>query len=297
MPTDARLAAGLADDASLLSHTECLALRSTLLDREIGLRVRTHYHDFRAFPNVFTGLELTRWLVNHDIVIDLNGATLVGAQLVKMNYITVVADSAGASALFSGTQAALYSFVSVVCGLSRHRREARLGNAGPKMFSKSKWQGFLGSNTRQKRSLKQRIRTMSRLFPAKAKSKPRTNTKIDVNTARNVELEKLAKGKTALQRAVDEGFDYREVMVPTYVPIFATSEGSVLRKAPADGDTGTPTSYHFHYNMHVVRKSDSREVATIRPRKSNTAKQGQCLFYMMGETDRVRHAYLDSVKG
>ena len=187
------------DDAFLLSHTECLALRGTLLDSEIGLRTRTHYHDFRAFPSTFTGLELCRWLINHDIVVDSSGAVIVGEQLLKMSYINGVVGGTAAS-LFSGSRGALYSFASIGGGLHRRRRETRVGKADSRVFSKSKWRGFISSKTRRKkRSLTQRIRALSQLFPAKIESTIQKKTKsgthrtrVEPNScAENVELEKL----------------------------------------------------------------------------------------------------------
>eukprot|EP00946_MAST-07B_sp_MAST-7B-sp1_P003088 g3088.t1 len=272
------------------------------MDKDVGIRARTHYHDFRAYPNTFTGLELVRWLMNHDIVIDSDGATLIGTQLMKIGHIVAIAGRANGANMFSGNRGALYNFASVGSGRLRHRRGSRLSKADSRIFSKRRWQGFLGSKskpkTHRKRSLKEQVRRMSLLFPARSKTNSKKQPKRALRQDQalpapqqpkvNKELEGYAKGKTALQQAVDQGFDYREVIVPTYMPIFTTSEGGVLRNPIDEKKAAAPTTYHFHYNTNIVRHSERRNAARIEVPATNIEKQGQCLFYMIGETERVR---------
>ena len=277
------------NDEALLSYSELILLRDTLQDKDVGMRSRIHYFNFRAYPKTFTGLEVVRWLVSHDIVINREDSILVAKQLLKMGHIVGVAGvpkSAKGEEVFSEDRLSLYSFSKMDRG-ERQRRVTRLGKADSRIFSKTKWKGYFS-----RRSEKKKVRRLSMLFPENSKSGKNGNLPApedENHTRRDSELEAFAKGKTALQMAVDEGYDYKDVIVPTHVPLYNFSEGCILRKAALNADSDElMRSYHFHHNMHLARRSKLQGAALVTVPKTNTASQGKVLFYMIEETDRVR---------
>lgn len=263
----------------LLSAKEIVALSNTLQDEEVGLRTGNHYSNFRPVPNTFTGVDLVRWLTNHDIVVDKKDAMIVGAQLLTMQKIIAAAGSSqAAGGVFLDDRHALYCFGDGGHGDQPRRARMKLKRADSTIFSKTKWSGF------GRRKLKKKLDKREALIQEEDGKKARKRlTKI---SQRRHTAENFATGETALEMAVDQGFDYTEVLVPPHVPIFGTSDGSVYREKQQDETL--PPKYQFHYDIASTRRSSSRSTATITVPKTNKKLQNRVVFYMMGETDRAR---------
>jgi hypothetical protein len=278
----------------ILTVKELAALSSTLHDPEIGIRTGTHYINFRAHPNTFTGVELVRWLTNHDIVINQTDAIMVGTQLLAMRRIIKAGgksmskvspssdnDEYSTPEVFLDERHALYYLAESSYTNQPRRAKQTLKRADSTIFSKSSWSGFKMGRKKLKKKLKNREKIEAVDSAAK-----KTHKKFSKIVQRRQTMEQFAQGKTALEIAVDQGFDYTEVLVPSHVPIYGTSDGSVYRENATNEDD--PPKYQFHYDIAATRKSSTRSSANIKVPKSNKKMSNRVLFLMMGETDRAK---------
>lgn len=297
--------------AYILSVKEIHALSNTLEDQEIGLRCGNHYINFRAYPNTFTGVDLVRWLLNHDIVINKEDAMMVGSQLLVMRRIIAASGKSIGNVATGSTRrgsiqstgehheqfvddrTALYSFAEGSHTNQPRRARMRLKKADSTIFSKGKWSGFLGGRRKIKKKLTQRekLRVDNVLVQRQqvGKAQRKLLTKI-VQRRRSVDADRV----TALEIAVDQGFDYREVLIPPHVPIYGTSDGCVYRERQQN--ESAPPKYQFHYDIASTRRSAGRSAASVTVPLTNKKLQNRVCFYMMGETDRARRQGIEQIK-
>jgi len=284
----------------ILSTKEIHALSNTLQDKEIGLRTGNHYINFRSYPDTFTGVDIVRWLTNHDIVINKEDAMVVCAQLLVMRRIVAAAGKSFTKIGTNDTQTndehheifvddrnALYHFTEGGHTEQPRRVRMRLKKADSTMFSKGSWSGFKGGRKKVKKKLSKRekLQTLDDVSD-KHKNVRKAHRKLTKIVQRRRSVEAFAEGETALEMAVDQGFDYREVLVPPHVPIYGTSDGCVYRERQEN--ESAPPKYQFHYDIASTRRSSSRSSATVTVPKTNQKMQRRVLFFMMGETEKAR---------
>jgi hypothetical protein len=284
----------------MLTSKEVTALSNTLRDPDIGLRTGTHYINFRPHPYTFTGTDLVRWLTNHDIVINKMDAMMVGSQLLSMHQITAAGGKSisksipnkkdfpndrFSSEIFLDERSALYCLAENSYTNQPRRAGQKLARADSSIFSKGSWNGFKMGRKKLKKKLSKRERITVVDIGATHSARKATK-KLSKIVQRRRTMEQFAQGQTALEMAVDQGFDYTEVLIPPHVPIYGTSEGSIYRERAINEDD--PPKYQFHYDIASTRKSSTRSSANITVPSTNKKMSNRVLFYMMGETDLAK---------